>query len=261
MEAAVRARKAGRQAVRDVSPDPLRERIGALLEESAMVPGVLALASACAVEGVGPAGVAPEASDGDEERANEATSSGATTEHVESVTDSAKADTGPVGVEERAAGVQLIYEGLRLTRALADDPPWERDRPHTESNIDILAADVMVARGFSLLARTEAADKAVETVRSFGRDETDDQQGRAVPPHALETDVFELAVVAGTTMFDSTPSDALVAYAGKLAESFDGDGPEPPESVSEEVEEAVADAPNPRQFGPADDPQPSATDP
>nr|WP_202932654.1 hypothetical protein [Halorussus salinus] len=243
--------------MRDVSPDPLRERIDALLEESAMVPGVLALASARAVEGAGPTGVAPEASD-DEERANGATPSGATSEGVGLGRGD---DAGPVGVEERAAGVQLIYEGLRLTRALADDPPWERDLPHTDSNIDILAADVMVARGFSLLARTEAADKAVETVQSFGRDETDEQQGRTVSPRALETDVFELAVVAGTTVFGSTPSDALVAYAGKLAESFDGDSPEPPESVSEEVEEAVADAPNPRQFGPADDPQPSATDP
>jgi len=253
MEAAVRARKAGRQAVRDVSPDPLRERIGDLLDESAMVPGVLALTSARAVEGVGPVGVASEASDGDE--------TGATTERIGTVTGRTGDDTGPVGVEERAAGVQLIYEGLRLTRALADDPPWERDLPHTDSNIDILAADVMVARGFSLLARTEAADKAVETVQSFGRDETDDQQGRAVSPRALETDVFELAVVAGTTVFGSTPSDALVAYTEELAGSLDGDSPEPPESVSEEVEKAVADAPNPRQFGPADDPQPSATDP
>ncbi|UPW01390.1 hypothetical protein M0R88_04630 [Halorussus gelatinilyticus] len=259
MEAAVRARKAGRQAVRDVSPDPLRERIDALLGESAMVPGVLALASAHAVEGAGPTSVAPEASD--DERTNGATPAGATTESVGGDAGRTGSDTGPVGVEERAAGVQLIYEGLRLTRALADDPPWERDLPHTDSNIDILAADVMVARGFSLLARTEAADKAVETVQSFGRDETDEQQGRAVSTRALETDVFELAVVAGTTAFGATPSDALVAYAGELAESLDGDSPEPPESVSEAVEEAVADAPNPRQFGPAEDPQPSATDP
>ncbi|WP_128476650.1 DUF7114 family protein [Halorussus pelagicus] len=227
MEAAVRARKAGRQAVRDVSPDPLRERIGNLLDESAMVPGVLALASARAVEGAGPA----------------------------------PTDAGPVGIEERAAGVQLIYEGLRLTRALADDPPWERDQHHTESNIDILAADVMVARGFSLLARTEAADKAVETVQSFGHDETDGQQGRTVPARALETDVFELAVVAGTTAFGANPSDALVAYAGNLAESLDGDRPEAPDSVPEAVEQAVTDAPNPQRFGSADDPQPSATDP
>jgi hypothetical protein len=255
MEAAVRARDAGRQAVRDVSPDPLRERIDSLLDESAMVPGVLALASAHAVEGATTTGVTPEASDDDGKgRANGPAPASSTTEP-------AGTDAGPVGVEERAAGVQLIYEGLRLTRALADDPPWERDSPHTDSNIDILAADVMVARGFSLLARTEAADKAVETVQSFGRDETDDQQGRPVPTHALETDVFELAVVAGTTAFGAAPSDALLAYAAELAESLDGDRPEPPESIAEAVEQAVVDAPNPRQFGPAEDPRPSATDP
>ncbi|MFC7082243.1 DUF7114 family protein [Halorussus caseinilyticus] len=225
MEAAVRARKAGRQAVRDVAPDRLRERIHALLDESAMVPGVLALTSANAVEGAsatGGAKVTGRAHDADE-----------------------RGGTGPVGVQERAAGVQLIYEGLRLTRALADEPPWNLDPPHTDSNIDILAADVMVARGFSLLARTEAADKAVETVQSFGRDETDGQQGRPTAPHALETDVFELAVVAGTTTFGSEPSDALLSYAGELAESLDGERPEPPEPVAEAVEQAVADAPDP----------------
>jgi hypothetical protein len=198
-----------------------------------MVPGVLALTSARTVEG-------PKATGKPCEIAG---------------------DNGAVGVEDRAAGVQLIYEGLRLTRALADEPPWNRDLSHTDSNIDILAADVMVARGFSLLARTEAADKAVETVRSFGRNETDDQQDRPTSGHALETDVFELAVVAGATAFGATPTDSLLAYAADLAESLDGNHPEPPEPVSEAVEKAVSDAPNPRQFSPAEDPQPSATDP
>jgi len=229
MEAAVQARKAGRQAVRDVSPDQLRERIYRLLDESAMVPGVLALTSARTVE--------------DTDESCETTGG-----------------NGPVGVEDRAAGVQLIYEGLRLTRALADEPPWDRDPSHTNSNIDILAADVMVARGFSLLARTEAADKAVETVQSFGRNETDDQQGRPTSGHALETDVFELAVVAGATAFGTTPTDWLLDYAADLAESLDGDHPEPPEPVAEAVEQAVSDAPSPRQFSPAEDPRPSATD-
>ncbi|WP_132056780.1 DUF7114 family protein [Halorussus amylolyticus] len=223
MEAAVRARNAGRRAVRDVAPDPLRERIHALLDDSAMVPGVLALSSARAVGG-------PHGTDGG-------------------------------SIDDRAAGVQLIYEGLRLTRALAHDRPWERDLPHTDSNIGILAADVMVARGFSLLASTEAADKAVETVKSFGRDQTDGQQGRTTSPHALEADVFELAVLAGTTAFGVEPSDSLVAYAADLADSLGDDCPEPPDSLPEEVAQAMADVPSPRRLGPADEPRTSATDP
>lgn len=251
MEPAVRARRAGRQAVRDVAPDPLRERIHALLEKSAMVPGALALSTARAVEdGSGGPSVRNGSHEPSESEAGTPTDAG-----------TERTSASPVGVEERAAGVQLIYEGLALTRALADDPPWERDPPHTDSNVDILAADVMVARGFSLLARTEAADKAVETVQSFGRDETDGQQGRAVPPHALETDVFELAVLAGTTAFGVHPSDALLAYGAELAASLDDDRPEPPEPVPEEVEQAMADAPSPRRFAPADDAQHSATDP
>jgi hypothetical protein len=264
MEAAVRARDAGRQAVRDVAPDALRERIDALLDESAMVPGVLALTSARAAErrngtgdGDGGLGDGPgsEATWGPKGTKSDGASGGA----GEALDAGRSAPV--VSVEERAAGVQLIYEGLRLTRALADDPPWDGDPPHTDSNVDVLAADVMVARGFSLLARTEAADKAVETVQSFGRDETDGQQGRAAPPHALEADVFELAVLAGTTAFGVEPADGLLSYAAELAASLDGDRPEPPEPVPEEVEQAMADAPDPRQFGPVEDPRPSATDP
>jgi hypothetical protein len=225
MEAAVQARDAGRQAVRDVAPDALRERILALLEESAMVPGLLALTSARAVE----------RGDGTGGGVGDGTESGATTP-----TDSLDASGSTVGVEERAAGVQLIYEGLRLTRALADDPPWERDPPHTDSNVDVLAAE-----------RPDGLD----------RDETDGQQGRATPEHALEGDVFELAVLAGTTAFGAEPAEALLSYAADLAVSIDGDQPEPSEQVPDEVEQAMADAPDPRRVSSADDPQPSATDP
>lgn len=265
MEAAVRARKAGRQAVRDVAPDTLRDRIYDLLDESAMVPGVLALASARAVDGAnatgggngtGAASEAPDSDGVDFPGDLDGTELTATPDEVP-----VDGEDGPGGVEERAAGVQLIYEGLRLTRALADDPPWEGDPPHTDSNIDVLAADVMVARGFSLLACTEAADKAVETVQSFGRDQTDGQQGRAASPHALEADVFELAVLAGTTALGVEPGDALRSYAANLAASLDDDHPEAPGPISEEVEQAVADAPDPRRFAPTEDPRPSATDP
>jgi len=263
MELAVRARRAGRQAVRDVAPDALRERIHALLDESAMVPGVLALSAARAVgDGDGDPGVREGGPNAGEESCETAESDGGgVAAGLDDESAPVAGANGPVGIEERAAGVQLIYEGLRLTRALADEPPWEREPPHTDSNVDVLAADVMVARGFSLLARTEAADKAVETVQSFGRDETDGQQGRAAPPHALETDVFELAMLAGTTAFGVRPADPLLAYAAELAASLGGDRPDPPEAVPEAVEQAMVDAPDPRRFVSAEDARPSATDP
>ncbi|WP_458187412.1 DUF7114 family protein [Haladaptatus sp. NG-WS-4] len=174
MEEAVRARGAAREAIDDITPARLRDHIRELLESSGMVPGVLALLSARAVGG------------------------GASASEIES----------------RAAGVQLIYEGLRLTRTLAFDEPWESEPEHTESNLAILAADVMVSRGFSLLARTEAADNAVQTVKSFGRDQTERRS-----EHALETDVFELAIVAGTTVVGGDFPTGTRRYAEKLAAS------------------------------------------
>ncbi|WP_440007735.1 DUF7114 family protein [Halomicrococcus sp. SG-WS-1] len=181
MQEAVRARGAAREAVRDITPDHLREHIDELLESSAMTPGVLALLSARAVDGA----------------------TGATS-----------------GVRTRAAGVQLIYEGLRLTRSLGADEPWTGEGPHTESDVAILAADVMVARGFYILARTEAADKAVETVQSFGRDQTTP----TADDRALETDVFELAIVAGTTVAGADAPAKAGEYAAELAASVVGNG-------------------------------------
>ncbi|WP_327051081.1 DUF7114 family protein [Halomicrococcus gelatinilyticus] len=180
MEEAVRARGAAREAVRDITPEHLRDYIDGLLESSAMTPGVLTLLSARAVDGA----------------------------------------TGATGARNRAAGVQLIYEGLRLTRSLAVDEPWEETSTETESNVAILAATVMVSRGFYVLARTEAADKAVETVQSFGRDQTTpDGLDRS-----LEADVFELAIVAGTTVAGADAPSKASEYASELADSVvDGD--------------------------------------
>lgn len=225
MEPAVRARDAGREAVQDITPKPLRDRIHTLLDDSAMVPAVLTLSSADAADG---------------ETAGQPSESFT----VE-------------GVTERAAGVQLIYEGLRLTRTLAAETPWNREPPHTDANIDVLAADVMVARGFYLLARTDAADKAVQTVQSFGKDQTDRQQGRDGTENGLEGDVFELAVVAGTAVVGCSPSKALLSYVAALAgEGEDGDSPK---SVPTAVETAMSGGSPDHVFG--GEPRPSTTDP
>lgn len=95
--------------------------------------------------------------------------------------------------EKRAAGVQLIYDGLRLTRELARTDPWHVDDDHDPSNLALLAADVMVSKGFSILAGTAAGTFAVELVRRFGR------QSRSLdePDDRLEADTLELALLAG----------------------------------------------------------------
>jgi hypothetical protein len=163
MEEAAAVRRAATEAVGDVVPDRLRADIETLVEEGSMVPGALTLVAATAVPD-GPAEF--DALD---------------------------------GLVERAAGVQLIYDGLRLTRRLAHEDPWTAGDADA-GDMSILAADVLVARGFYLLARTEAATRAVAVVRAFGRDqthrrETDDPSF----DRNLERDVVDLALVAGVT--------------------------------------------------------------
>jgi len=183
-------RRAALGSVGDIEPVGLQERIARQLAEGSMVPGVLTLLTARVLaEGTTASVVSGE----------------------DSLLDA---------VADRATGVQLIYEGLRLTRALAHDPPWAAG--DDGADLDILAADVLVARGFYLLARTEAADTAVETVRAFGRDqtvrhETDDR----TPDWSLEADVLELAVVAGAACSGVAAPARLREFAVDLANDVD----------------------------------------
>ena len=200
MDDAVRARRTAREALSDVEPEALRTVIDDRLAEASMTPGALALVSA--------RGPSPE--------------------------------VDPDGVADRAAGVQLIYEGLRLTRTLTRTEPWydaaadSDDYPEADvpADMEILAADVLVSRGFHLLARTDAADRAVETVRAFGRDQTErravgDAGGEDLDRN-LEADVFELAVVAGTSAGDGDAPTELLSYAQELAHEQTYDGELPP---------------------------------
>lgn len=118
---------------------------------------------------------------------------------------------------EQAAGVQLIYDGLRLTRDLVHDNPWGDPDAVTDANMAILAADVLVSRGFYLLARTSAADDAVAVVRSFGRDQTEretaDDATAAACDRNLERDVLELAIVAGVAAAGGHIPDAATVAA------------------------------------------------
>lgn len=192
MDDAVRVRESAREAVADVEPERLREMLFERLADAAMTPGVLTLVAARA-----PAH-SPVADDGVTEQ-----------------------------LTRRAAGVQLIYEGLSLTRQLAAGDGWrEAGETFVTADVEVLAADVFVARGFYLLAQTEAADCAVEVVRRFGRDQTTRESvevdERAALDRELEADVFELAVVTGTALADADASEELKSYAAELARREDG---------------------------------------
>jgi hypothetical protein len=206
MDDAVRARDAAREVIADIDPDRLRDVLSRRLDEAPMTPAVLTLRVAAAL--------ASDDVDGD-------------------------------GLAQQAAGVQLIYEGLRLTRELAHDEPWatvdrepdadidgiDADIDGIDADLDILAADVFVSRGFYLLARTDAADRAVDVVRAFGRDQTLRRRpdaDRTALDRNLESDVFALAAVTGAAAVGRTAAAALVDYAADLA----ADGTMPPEPVA-----------------------------
>ncbi|WP_425606513.1 DUF7114 family protein [Halomontanus rarus] len=188
MDRAASCRRAARDAVADVEPPRLHDVIVGTLDGASMTPGVLTLESAAAIDPT--------------------------------------ADLELDSIANQAAGVQLIYEGLRLTRRLAHDEPWTSGDPETEADgdLEILAADILVARGFYLLARTDAAGKAVRTVQAFGRDQTlrddvDSDAESATLDANLERDVLELAVLAGAAAVDATPTAALIAVANDVADA------------------------------------------
>jgi len=210
MDDAARAREGAREALADVEPRQLREALEARIRDAAVTPGVLALVTARAVD----------------------------------------TDVDPDDVVDRAAGVQLIYEGLRLTRSVAHDEPWATATTRESdigADMDVLTADVLVSRGFSLLACTDAADAAVEVVRSFGRDQTlreRDGVGAAAAAaldRNLEVDALELAVVAGTTAVGGDPPEELLAYARELAADYDGEFPPSEHALSDATADRIAD--------------------
>ncbi|ESS08534.1 MAG: hypothetical protein A07HN63_01764 [uncultured archaeon A07HN63] len=190
MDTAARARTAARETVADIEPPALRAVLLDRLETTSMAPGVLVLVSATGRD-------------------------------------------SSVAIEpllDRAVGVQLIYEGLRLTRSLAHEEPWtDVDDTEIDADLDILAADVLVSRGFSLLATTEASAAAVETVQAFGRDQTTRREtatdDAATLDRNLEADIFALAVRAGVTAVGGDPSEALLGDAAAAAREYDNELP------------------------------------
>jgi len=187
MEAATRVRSAARDTIADTAPTHLGEVIDERLASTSMIPGVLVILSARVFDDSSPS----------------------------------------ASVTERAVGVQLIYEGLRLSRTLIREPPWDGEEQAIPADMDVLAADVLVSRGFLLLAGTSASTQAGEVVRAFGRSETRRRCTPEKPVSTVEADVFELAVVAGTGLEKDEVSLALRQYVGGLADSRAGEPLEP----------------------------------
>lgn len=268
MDQADSCRRAAAEAVSDVEPPQLHDRIESVLDGASMLPGVLTLKSAAAIapETVGP--VEPRLDRGpDEQPASE------TGGHTDGGRDAAVELSD--SVLTHAAGVQLVYEGLRLTRSIAHDVPWGGSvDDQADGDLSILVADILVARGFYLLAKTDAAGKAVRTVRAFGRDQArrDDvsaADGQRSSPRDeaaieeaatidanLERDVLELAVRAGAAAVDEAPSTRLLRIADELAETVGPSFPPAEEGLSR-----FDTAPDRSIDDPATDRATSATDP
>lgn len=177
MDEAAVVREGAREVLRDVSPPALRRTVYDVVENGWSAPGVVTLLAA--------------------RRAG--------------------ADGVDTDLRSRAIGVQLIYEGLALTRRLASEEPWvgSDGDGSVDPNVEVLVADVLVARGSNLLAYTEAADHCVEVIRTFGRRQTE----REVLPsdRDLEADVVNLAVIAGTTAVTSSPGAVELAESVKTS--------------------------------------------
>ena len=122
-------------------------------------------------------------------------------------------------LDDRVVGVQLIYSGLGLIRELAREPPWEHGDGDA-GDLDVLVAEVLVAKGFSLLASTPAASKAVETVQTLARSETVRLNGTA-SRMPLEADIFELGVLAGVSAVETVSPEDLDDTAHRVATRLD----------------------------------------
>lgn len=214
MEEAPRVRAAIEDLLRDVEPEPFRERLLRTLERRHPTPGVLTVRTALAVDGA----VAVETA------------------------------------ADRAAGVQLTYEGLRLTRHLLEEEPWSSTGEPTaqdarssdgalpaedDPDVDLVAAEVLVAKGIDQLAHTGVRKRVVEVVQRFGR--VNSPGGPPADP-PLESDVVVLALAAGADLAAQTVPPGLVEYARDLASDLDDQPDDALADVAEDVERIVAAA-------------------
>ena len=203
MDETAHARAAFREGIGDITPDALRSRLEGVLDSASMTPGALTVLTATALE------------------------------------ESTDLDT----VSRRGAGVQMSYEGLRLSRELIDTDPWSSgDRENGDMNA--IAAEVLVARGFEYLAHTGIAMDVVDAVRHFGRDQTlrETAPNPADLDRRLEAEFVRIAVRAGADVALGSVPEPIDALADDLSEEL-GTAPLPEtDSALGGVDERVANA-------------------
>lgn len=181
MDETAHARAAFSEGIGDIAPEALRERLEGVLESASMTPGALTVVTATTLDG------------------------------------SVELDTAA----RRGAGVQMSYEGLRLSRDLIHSNPWSGgDR--NEGDMNAIAAEVLVARGFEYLAHTGVAMDVVDAVRHFGRDQTirETHDAPAELDRRLEADFVRIAVRAGADVALESVPEPIDTVADELAEEL-----------------------------------------
>ncbi|WP_092698911.1 DUF7114 family protein [Halovenus aranensis] len=139
----------------------------------------------------------------------------------------------------RGAGVQLTYEGLRLTRSILRNERWD-DGNANSYYLDLLAAAVLVSRGYYYLADTGVSQEAVEAARRFGRYQTYAQNGElADGEYSLEADFVALAVNTGADLALQTVPPSVTAYGESLARDIGSEPLAGPDTALEGVDERI----------------------
>ncbi len=138
----------------------------------------------------------------------------------------------------RGVGVQLTYEGLRLTRSILRDQRWDGGRE--SYYLDLLAAAVLVSRGYYYLADTGVSREAVEAARRFGRYQTYAQNGDLTEgEYSLERDFVTLAVNTGADLALQTVPPSVTAYGENLARDIGSEPLAGHETALDGVEERI----------------------
>lgn len=145
-----------------------------------------------------------------------------------------------------AMGVQLGYLGLREARRLIETEPWP-PAGDDDPDVDVVASEVLVAKGLNHLAHTGVRDRVVEIVRRFGRSQSRDAD---TGEPSLEAEFVVLAIATGADLTAQTVPPGLIEYARELAGQIDED-PIPAgaaiDDVADNVERIVAASESPTE--------------